>query len=396
MKSVKNLFILTVIFSFLVSVFWSFLVINYMQNGFSVINQPIVWQTQNSKVSSPTNPDLKTLQSNVKAIASNVSPAVVNIIISKDVTQYRTDPFGFFQQPSWTVKKDIWWWSGFFVTKNGLILTNKHVVSDPNASYTIIEANWDEYSWKVLALDPSNDLAIIKAYKWWKEINDAVPANFISDSSSIQVWDFIVAIWNALAQFQNTVTFWVISGLWRDIQAWDITWWDTEQLSGLIQTDAAINPGNSGWPLVNLDWNVVWINTAVAEGANWLWFAIPLSQKEVNYLIQSVQKYWSIKRAFLWIKYFSLNKSIQAQLKLKSDSWDYIPQDNSSIIINWPAYKAWIMPWDIIVMIDSTVLWNWVSIKDVIKNKFPGDKVRLKIIKPDWKITYVDLILWQY
>ncbi|MDD2487369.1 MAG: trypsin-like peptidase domain-containing protein [Candidatus Gracilibacteria bacterium] len=398
MKSAKNLFIITVLFSFSVSIFGSFLVFNYM-NGTSNKDTSLFPGTSNQDIKKITssNPDLKTLQSNVKTIASVVSPSVVNIIISKDVQIYRSDPFGFFQEPSGTVKRNVGGGSGFFITKNGLILTNKHVVSDTNASYTIIEANGDEYEGKVISLDPTNDLAIIKAYKSGKEINDAIPVSFVNETSSIQVGDFIVAIGNALAQFQNTVTFGVISGLGRNIQAGDQIGGSVEQLSGLIQTDAAINPGNSGGPLVNLSGEVVGINTAVAEGANGLGFAIPLSQTEIDYLIQSIKKYNSIKRAYLGIRYFSINKSIQSQLKLKSDFGDYIPKDDStSIISGGPADKAGLKPGDIITEVDSTPLGNGISIRDIIKNKFPGEKIKLKVIRSDGKSDYIDLKLGQF
>ena len=392
--STKNLFIITIIFAFLVSIFWSFLVYNYMENN---LNSPYkienIGNFSKNWSSNQVNLDLKEIQTNVKSIATKVNPSVVNIIISKDIRTYRTDPFGFFQEPSWTIKRTVWWWSWFFVTKNWLILTNKHVVSDTNASYTIITSNNDEFEWKVLALDPTNDLALIKAFKNGKEISGITPVNLIEDNKSVQVWDFIVAIWNALAEFQNTVTFWVVSWLWRSIEAWDQIWWSIEQLSGLIQTDAAINPWNSGGPLVDLNWNVIWISTAVAQWANWLWFAIPLSINEVNYILNSYEKYWEIKRPFLWIKYIPINKGVMDTFSLKSEYGDYIPNEAWNLIVNWPADKAWLEPGNIILEADWTILKNWITIKDVIKNKFPWYKIKLKVLRNDWKTDFIDLVL---
>jgi serine protease Do len=392
MNTNKNLFILTVLFSFIVSIFWSFLVFNYLSTKDSNIPVDIVnnmnWQNNEPKKIV----NLSDLQWNVKEIVKNLNTSVVNIVISKDIQTYRSDPYWFFYQPSWTVKQKVGWWSGFFVTKNWLVLTNKHVVSDPNASYTIITSSNEEFEWKILALDPSNDLAILKAYKVWKEITINNPVSLINDTKSIEVWDFIIAIWNALAEFQNTTTFWMVSGLGRTIQAWDQMSWSSEQLSGLIQLDAAINPGNSGWPLVNLSGQVIWINTAIAAGANWLGFAIPMSQKEVDYMIKSIEKYWKIVRPYIWIKYFPLDKNIAKNLNLKSEVWDYISSEPGSILKDWPAYKAWLMWWDIILEADSIKLWNWITIKNIIKNKFPGDKIKLKILRWDEE-KYIDLIL---
>jgi serine protease Do len=157
------------------------------------------------------------------------------------------------------------------VTKDGLILTNKHVVSEPDATYTIITGDNEEFVGKVLAIDPLGDLAIIRAVtKDGKSLTDRVPVEFINDSKSVDVGTFVIAMGNALAEFQNTLTFGIISGLGRTIQAGNQGGGNVEQLNGLLQTDAAINPGNSGGPLVNLDGKVIGINTAIAAGANGL------------------------------------------------------------------------------------------------------------------------------
>lgn len=343
--------------------------------------------------------DLKNLEKNVKDIAKNISPSVVSIIISKEVQTYKTDPYWFFQQPAWTSKQAIWGWTWFFVNKLWLILTNKHVVEDPNASYTVIASDWKEYSWKVLATDPANDLAIVQALDSnWKAISNTPAVTFNGSASEIEVGSFVVAIWNALAQFQNTVTFWVISWVGRNIEAWDQNSLSSEQLTWLIQTDTAINPGNSWWPLVNLSEEVVGINTAIASGANWLGFAIPLSQKEVDYIISSIQKTWKIQRAFVWIRYISLTPDIAKTLKLKVEYWDYINAgtNQESVVAGSPAEKAWLKAWDIITEVNWVKLINWLNIKDVIKDKFPGDKISLKILKSNWEVKNIELILWAF
>ena len=137
-----------------------------------------------------------------------------------------------------------------------------------------------EYIWKVVAVDPVTDLAVMKAYTFDNKAIESTPLK-ITTSENNTIGSIVLAIWNALAEFQNTVTFWIISGLNRSIEAWSDYSWDTEQLSGLIQTDAAINPWNSGWPLLNLKWEVIGINTAVAN-ANGIGFAIPISEKEIQ------------------------------------------------------------------------------------------------------------------
>ncbi len=172
---------------------------------------------------------------------------MVSIIVSKDVQTYKTDPFGFFYEPSGTVRRKVGGGTGFFVTKDGLILTNKHVVSDPTASYTIISSAGEEFTGKVLAFDPTTDLAIVQTSDIdGKKLTDREPVTFALNSNSLEVGDFLIAIGNALAEFKNTVTFGVVSALGRTIEAEDMGSQSTELLTGLIQTDAAINPGNSG------------------------------------------------------------------------------------------------------------------------------------------------------
>lgn len=410
MNSQKNIFLLSIIFSLFVSGFMSFFVYetrikDELNNKTIILNNS---KTDNSYKNKITNEEVQqyeknkqnivSLEQSVKYLAKKMSQSVVSIVISKDIQLYRTDPFWFFQEPSWVVKRKVGWWTGFFVNKDGLILTNKHVVSDPNAQYSIILNNWDEYVGKVIAVDPTTDLAIVQALTSdGKKLSNTQQVSFIKNSNNTEVWSFVIAIWNALAEFQNTVTFGVISWLGRSIEAWDQNWISSEQLTWLIQTDTAINPGNSWWPLVNLSGEVVWINTAIAQWANGLGFAIPLSENEVKHLITSVSKYGKITRPFIWIRYFSLNSSIAKQLKININYWDYIGSiDWQNGVISWsPADKAWIMNEDVIIEVDGTKLTDWLSTKDIIKNKFPKDKVIIKVFRK-WEIKIIELVLWEY
>ncbi|MBP8017035.1 trypsin-like peptidase domain-containing protein [Candidatus Gracilibacteria bacterium] len=405
MKSPKTFFVLMIIFSFFISIFGSLLVFNIY---FPVNNIPKSInsvktdekriensQVQEVEIKEAEIKGLKDLETNVKTIVKSVNPSVVSIIISKDIQVYRADPYGFFYEPSGVVKQKVGGGSGFFITKDGLILTNKHVVSNQNASYTIITSNNEEYVGKVLVFDPMTDLAIIKAItKEGKELNNFPTVKFINDSKSIEVGSFIIAIGNALAEFQNTVTFGVISGLERTIEAGDQTGRSSEVLSGLMQTDAAINPGNSGGPLVNLDGKVVGINTAIAAGANGLGFAIPISQKEANQIIKSVKTYGEIKRPFIGIKYISIDPNLAKTYNLKSSYGDFIPNEPGSIVSGSAGEKSGLELGDILLEADGKILKNGFSIRDIIKDKFPGDKVTLKVLKAKTgKEEYITLIL---
>lgn len=131
---------------------------------------------------------------------------------------------------------------------------------------------------------------------------------------------------------------------------------ETELLTGLIQTDAAINPGNSGGPLVNLDGKVIGINTAIASNSTGLGFAIPLSEKEVRYLIDSVEKHGTIKRAFVGVRTISLNPDISKSMGLTIATGDLIVDSPGAIVAKSPAEKAGLMSGDIITEAAGTAL----------------------------------------
>lgn len=295
----------------------------------------------------------------MKALAVQASPSVVSIVVSKEVQTYRTDPFGFFYEPAGKVRKTLGGGTGFFISKDGYILTNKHVVSDPNAEYSVILSSGKELIGKILAYDPTTDLAVMRAYSDANTpYNEATPLSFVPNTGDLQVGSFVVAIGNALAEFQNTLTFGVVSGLGRSIQAENQLGGNVEALSGLIQTDTAINPGNSGGPLLNLNGKVVGINTAVSQGANGIGFAIPLSDKIVTALKSSVIKYGTIKRSFLGVRYIDLNNESIKRYNLKVDYGAYIPEGNDSIVPSSPAEKAGLSQGDVILEVNGQALKN--------------------------------------
>lgn len=327
---------------------------------------------------------LVSLQNDITKIVKDISPSIVSIIIKKDLTIYRQDPFWFFQNPVWTINRKIWGWSGFFITKDWKIITNKHVVSDLEATYTVITNDWKEHDAKVIATDPITDLAIVQI-QW----TDFVPLKVVNDTENINIWEFVIAVWNALAQYQNSVSLWVVSWKNRSISDSQI------QLSWLLQTDAAINPGNSWWPLVNLNWEVIGINTAIVSWAEWVWFSIPLTQNRINYMMRSIEKYWNIKRPFIWINYIIVSHWIQNELGLNYDYWAYIPDEDWSVLPWSSAEKAWIKPWDLILEADFKKVNLENNLNSIIQTKIPWDKIKLRVIWKDSKEKNLELELWE-
>jgi len=238
-------------------------------------------------------PVLVSYETQVVSAAKTASPAVVAITISKYVPIIEQCPYNPFSnlppefqqffgqnlqfyQPcqKGTKLQEVGGGSGFIISADGLILTNKHVVADTAAEYTVFTNDGKKYSAKVLARDPNIDIAVIKISA------SNLPTVKLGDSDSIQVGQTAIAIGNALGEFRNTVNVGVVSGLSRNITASGGGL--TETIYNVIQTDASINPGNSGGPLLNLRGEVMGINTAIAQNAQSIGFAIPINQvKEI-------------------------------------------------------------------------------------------------------------------
>ncbi|MBU4284975.1 trypsin-like peptidase domain-containing protein [Patescibacteria group bacterium] len=218
----------------------------------------------------------------IPEVVKEVSPAVVSVIISKYVpilVQEYYNPFG--ENSPFNIMiprivekgkelKEVGGGSGFIVSSDGMIVTNKHVVLDEKAQYTVLVNDGNKYSAKVLARDPNQDIAIIKI-----EANGLSTVN-LGDSDSIEIGQSVIAIGNALGEFRNTVSVGIISGLMRTITAGGGGF--EEKLEEVIQTDAAINLGNSGGPLLNLFGEVIGMNTAMATDAENIAFAIPVNK----------------------------------------------------------------------------------------------------------------------
>jgi serine protease Do len=218
------------------------------------------------------------------AAVAKVSPSVVSIVISKEVpnlTVTYENPFGNdpfyqnfgFQVPVYhqngTTKKKVGAGTGFIITSDGYILTNRHVVVDNQAEYTALLSDGTQKPAKVIYVDPDNDVAIVK-------IDGKFAPVSLGDSASLQLGQSVIAIGNALGEYNNSVSVGIVSGLNRNIEASGSNI-GTEQLNGVIQTDAAINPGNSGGPLLDLNGKVMGINVATVQGSNNISFSIPIN-----------------------------------------------------------------------------------------------------------------------
>ncbi len=216
--------------------------------------------------------DEKLLQNTIKQIISKNSNNIVTVISSKNIDLYKSDPVAFFDWFVWSFKKQISWWSWFFVWK-WLILTNNHVINEWN-EYIVILSDNSQYKAKLIKRDEKLDLALLKI--------DFQNPYFvkISDIQST-TWDMILAMWNPWLNNSNSASFWIISWENRSFKYLDDDN-NTKTLSWLLQTDVSIYPWNSWWPLFNLDWEVVWITTAISWNYFWVGYVVSLDKKVVG------------------------------------------------------------------------------------------------------------------
>ena len=266
--------------------------------------------------------------------------------------------------------------SGFIVRSDGLIVTNKHVVVSQTATYTVEMASGKKYSAQVVARDPVVDLALVK-------INaSGLTAATLGDSNKLKLGQRVIAIGNALGEYQNTVTTGVISGLNRSITASNGLG-SSEKLTDVIQTDAAINPGNSGGPLINLNGEVVGINTAIDAQGQSVGFAIPIN--DVKPQIQTVSAGGTISRPQLGVRYILLDAALASANDLSVSEGAYITPgagaNDAAVSPGGPADLAGLKEGDIIVSVNGEKVTPANDLGTVIQKYRPGDAVSVKFIR---------------
>lgn len=263
--------------------------------------------------------------------------------------------------------------SGFIVSEDGIVITNKHVVSDEEAIYSVIDNDGEEYEVELLDENPVHDIAILKI----KSDKTFIPLK-LGDSSKIRLGQTAISIGNALGELENSVSVGVVSGLKRSVVATGDN--IVENLENVIQTDAAINLGNSGGPLINLKGEVIAINTAVSTEAQSVGFAIPINQAKQD-LTQIIQE-GSISYPFIGIRYVLLNEEVAAQENLDSDYGALIiaNEGDVSIVPDSPADEAGLEDGDIILEFNGEKITEKRTLLELIQEHLPGDIVTLKIL----------------
>ena len=311
-------------------------------------------------------------ESRVIEVVDNVGSAVVTVSISKKQVSspFGLDlgPFGFFNpsygQKEENVEQNIG--SGFVIAKDGLIVTNRHVVDDKEASYKVITTDDKTYKVEKIYRDPVNDLAILKVSPATTGLNVVE----LGDSAHLKVGQFVIAIGTALGEFRNTVTTGVISGLGRGITAGSPFEGYVEQIDDVIQTDAAINPGNSGGPLLNSLGQVIGINVAIASEGENIGFAIPINV--VKESLDNFNKTGNFSRPYLGVRYRIISREVALMNEVPQGA--YVVE----VVEDSPAEKAGLENGDIITKFDGQSLGKEDDgLAKLINKKKVGERVKL-------------------
>ncbi|MBI2627156.1 MAG: trypsin-like peptidase domain-containing protein [Parcubacteria group bacterium] len=320
-------------------------------------------------------------KSTIDAI-QKVIPAVVSIVISKHLPKAKQSLFAplFGSSQEEGHEGDpvtVGGGSGVCIGSDGLILTNKHVVFDAEAEYSVLTYDEKDYPAKVLSRDPVNDIAILKV--------DAhgLQAITLGDSSKVQLGQTVIAIGTALGLFKNSVSKGIISGLGRRITASLGGSDETEELRGVFQTDVAINQGNSGGPLVNSDGEVIGINTAVIMGAQNIGFAIPINWAKKD--LEDIKKYGRVVKPYLGLRYVMINSKLKDKYNLTVECGALVARDHlpnsEAVIKNSPAEKAGLKENDIIVEVAGKLLEEKSELADLIQEFKVGDELEIKYLR---------------
>jgi serine protease Do len=302
-------------------------------------------------------------EAGISGVVEKVAPSVVSIVTETQANSLR----GVITQAGAG--------TGMIVSANGYILTNKHVIEGADAVAVVLTDGTTYDNVKLVGTDPLNDIAFLKI----EGVSD-LPAVEIGSSSTLRVGQSVVAIGNSLGQYQNTVTSGIVSGVGRPVSAQS---GDTvENLNDLIQTDAAINPGNSGGPLLNLQGQVIGINTAVAQDAQGVGFALPINAAKG--ILKGVLANGKVERAYIGVNYVTITPEVAKQYNLSVKSGAYVISPESAkpaIVAGSPADRAGIKEKDVITKVNGVDVGKAGDVASLVGEYAPGDTIELSVLR---------------
>lgn len=342
--------------------------------------------TMGTKVNDIKMSNILALQSSLVDTVAVAKKSVVSISISKDIKFYAEDPAqlngpGTVQQQT----SKVGWWSGIIVSKQWYIITNKHVVQDTTAKYSITMYNGTIYNVDKIWFDDILDLAILKIVDGeGKPLADMDSASFLSLDYPVDIGQFALTIGNSLSTYANNVTLGIIWGKNKQLtlNKNNIYIW-------LYQTDALVNPGNSGGPLLDIEGNVLGITTAISEG-EWIAFALPISKEFVASTIRSIENFGKIVRPIIGIQYIDITPAVKAEKNISQNNGIYI----KDVLTDLPAREAGLKTDDIILNINGKEISDQLPFLYQLYTYAPGDTLILDILRDGKQLTLKVLLGW--
>lgn len=318
-------------------------------------------------------------EGSIAEVAAHVAPGVVSIL-----TETRTTSW--FGQSSTQTSAG----TGMIVTSDGYVLTNKHVIEGARAITVILDDGTTYENVELVGSDPLNDVAFLKI----KDVSN-LPAVTLGDSKTINAGQQVIAIGNALGQYQNTITSGIISGTGRSLTAYSSDMSSYESLTDMIQTDAAINAGNSGGPLVNAAGEVIGINTATSSDADGIGFAIPISS--VKGMLKNLIATGNATRAYLGAYYINITPDVAKayELPVSSGAYLFTTSNTNPIVSGSAAEKAGLKEHDIITKINGVEIGRAGSLSTLVGEFAPGDTIQLTVLRDNKEHT-INLTLDAY
>ncbi|OGF63376.1 hypothetical protein A2926_03940 [Candidatus Giovannonibacteria bacterium RIFCSPLOWO2_01_FULL_44_40] len=332
-------------------------------------------------------------QEQIIKVIEKTLPAVVSIAASKNVELVEEDLMKMGMDPRMFEERlfgeadekgnvSVAGGSGFIVDSSGIVLTNKHVIQDKEAAYKVIIGR-DKYDVEIVDRDPLSDIAILKIVGH----DGGFPVIKLGTSKNLKLGTCVIAIGNALGEFQNSVSTGIVSGLSRFLSAITDMEGHQQRLRGLIQTDAAINPGNSGGPLINLDGEAIGINAAIVFGAQNIGFAIPIDQARKD--LEEIKKYGHIRSPFLGVRYVILNKVAANHFRIPVDHGALIVRErlpgglaaSPAVLPGSAAAEAGIKEHDIILAANDKIITEKETLEDILSECKIGDNLKLKVLR---------------
>lgn len=345
--------------------------INVVAVGLLASAAPSIAEKINFRAIKPAKNQTVALSDEQQAILAirKIKPAVVSIVSNEQLLG--VEDYGEIDVP-----KNFG--SGIIIESNGLILTNSHVVESEKESYVVITQDGVKYAGKLLGIDKYDDIALLKID------GKNLPVAELGDSSGLETGQSIFVLGNSLGKYQNSVTRGVVSGLGRTVNVDS----SRPRFVNLIQTDASVNPGNSGGPMVDLLGRVIGISVAVDRGGEGLGFGIPINLAKDA--VSQLKQFGKVSRAFLGITFINIDKAIQATKKLAASEGAYI----LAVSANGPSFGV-LKKYDIIVSINQERISQSNELDTIARKYKPGDQIMINLIR-EGQVLELPLIFGEY